>query len=432
MSCENEALSQSCEILDVGQNSGLNILNHVDCVVKWNLQNDFSKMDDKYFSMNNTKIDQLLKNENNSNIAEEPNDGSSENESLIIHRSNYLFDSTDIEEYEYFKAKYSNYFYNIIQNRNFEELLSLLFGQSEESKNNAKKNNDRESNNSFISKKRDREVQPKEMGKPIFSITKCSKYNHPENIISSKNDENVIIEINKQNDDDKAKNNLGKGIFSKEDEFIIFTPGDKDSAIRKYIDQIIKKTEKKASKLLEIGTYRYSKKNKKRLKTIETKKENSYDLRKKIKSAFHKNLKDIANEKLLLVKALYKLDYFPQKFIINVNRKDNFEIINMKLEELFHNNFKVGSEFKQSILEKYENNLKVLEFLENNKYNTNRKFKFVAIKNMTYLQIYEEYLRSKEFEKEIANLKEIESEFYITRYIYFAMTLMDFFGTKKN
>ena len=433
MSCENEELSQSCEILDVGQNSGLNILNHVDCVVKRNLQNDFSKMDDKYFSMNNTKIDQLLKNENNSNIAKEPNDESSENETLIIHRNNYLFDSTDNEEYEYFMDKYSNYYYNIIQNRISE---SLFIGQSEESKNNTKKNDDRESNNSFISKKRDREVQPKEMGKPIFSIIKCNKYNHPENtkidITSSKSDENVIIEINKQNDDDKAKNNLGKGIFFKEDEFIIFTPGDKDSAIRKYIDQIIKKTEKKASKLLEIGTYRYSKNNRKRLKTIETKKENSYDLRKKIKSAFHKNLKDIANEKLLLVKALYKLDYFPQKFIINVNRKDNFGIINMKLEELFHNNFKVDSEFKQSILEKYENNLKVLEFLENNKYNTNRKFKFVAIKNMTYLQIYEEYLRSKEFEKEITNLKEIESEFYTTRYIYFAMTLMDFFGAKKN
>ena len=53
---------------------------------------------------------------------------------------------------------------------------------------------------------------------------------------------------------------------------------------------------------------------------------------------------------------------------------------------------------------------------------------------MTYRQIYEEYLRSKEFEKEIANLKEKEkeSELYITRYIYFAITLMDYFGTKKN
>ena len=182
MSCENEELSQSCEILDVGQNSGLNILNHVDCVVKRNLQNDFSKMDDKYFSMNNTKIDQLLKNENNSNIAKEPNDESSENETLIIHRNNYLFDSTDNEEYEYFMAKYSNYYYNIIQNRISE---SLFIGQSEESKNNTKKNDDLESNNSFISKKRDREVQSKEMGKPIFSIIKCNKYNHPENILKS-------------------------------------------------------------------------------------------------------------------------------------------------------------------------------------------------------------------------------------------------------
>ena len=51
----------------------------------------------------------------------------------------------------------------------------------------------------------------------------------------------------------------------------------------------------------------------------------------------------------------------------------------MKLEELLKNNFNVGSVFKQSILEKYEINLKVLEFLKNNEYNTNRKFKFVAI-----------------------------------------------------
>lgn len=439
MSCENEELSPSSEILFVDH--GLNILNNLDCVIKPSLQNDVSKVDDKYLSMNNTKIYQLLKNENNYNIDKGPNDESSANESFIIHRRNYLSDSTDIEGYEYFKAKYSNniynIFYNIIQNANLEELLSLFIEQSEESKNNAKiNNNDGESNNSFISQKRDREIQPKEMGKPIFSITKCNKYNHSEitktGITSSKNEENAIIVINKENDDDKAKNNLEKGIFSEEDEFIFFAPGDKDSLIRKYIDQTIKKTEKKASKLLEIGTYRYSKKNRKRLKTIETKKENSYDLRKKIKSGFHKNLKDTFNENLLLVKALYKLDYFPQKFITNVNRKGNIGIINMKLEELLRNNFNVGSEFKQSIFEKYKNNLKVLEFLENNKYNTNPKFKFVAIKNMTYRQLYEEYLRSKEFEKEIANLKEKESEFYITRYIYFAMTLMDFFGAKKN
>ena len=153
MSCENEELPPCGEILVVGQNSGLKILNNL-CVVKPSLQNEFSKVDYKYLSMNNIKIDQLLKSENNCNIDEDPNDESSENESFIIHRRNYLSDSTDIEEYEYFKAKYSNniynIFYNIIQNATLEELLSLFIGQSEETKNIAKiNNNGSESNNWF-------------------------------------------------------------------------------------------------------------------------------------------------------------------------------------------------------------------------------------------------------------------------------------------
>ena len=94
-----------------------------------------------------------------------------------------------------------------------------------------------EFSNYFISKNNHREVLSKEKGKRDFSITKFNNYNHSENtdtgITNSKNDEKVIIVINKQNDYDKKSNNWGKAIFSKEEEFIIINPGDKVSVVRK-------------------------------------------------------------------------------------------------------------------------------------------------------------------------------------------------------
>ena len=61
-------------------------------------------------------------------------------------------------------------------------------------------------------------------------------------------------------------------------------------------------------------------------------------------------------------------------------------------------------------------------------YEISEKSNFNNYKNMTLYQIYNEYLKSKEFEMEIASLKkEKESEKYIKNYIIKACGLMEFF-----
>ena len=83
---------------------------------------------------------------------------------------------------------------------------------------------------------------------------------------------------------------------------------------------------------------------------------------------------------------------------------------------------------KNTDIKNYEYNLKVLKYLENNK-EIGEKSKFNKIKNMKYSQIFNEYLESKEFGKEISTLKqENESDKYIKDYIFKARNFLNFFN----
>ena len=46
---------------------------------------------------------------------------------------------------------------------------------------------------------------------------------------------------------------------------------------------------------------------------------------------------------------------------------------------------------------------------------------------MKYYEVFNEYLNSKEFEKEILKLKKKEDDIYIKKYITIAINLVDFF-----
>ena len=72
-------------------------------------------------------------------------------------------------------------------------------------------------------------------------------------------------------------------------------------------------------------------------------------------------------------------------------------------------------------------NLSAINYLKSNK-NIGEKSNFETIKNMKYYEIYDEYLYSKEFKKEISNLKkEGENNNYIKQYIIKAFDLIEFF-----
>ena len=80
------------------------------------------------------------------------------------------------------------------------------------------------------------------------------------------------------------------------------------------------------------------------------------------------------------------------------------------------------------IKKKYDKNIKVLKYLDKN-YEICRKSNFNVIGDMTFKDIFNEYLKSEEFEKEIEKLKdEQNSEKYIKDYILKAYNFIHYFS----
>ena len=265
-----------------------------------------------------------------------------------------------------------------------------------------------------------------------FSLKKNTKDRNLESIKindSSKNKENIIILINQNEIEEKENINFLKrkrNIFKKN--FSIFNYGKYDNYSRKIINEALIEIEKEKNNLFA-PNYIYSKQYKKRIKTIHKRKENSDNIRTKIKRRFHKILKDIINSKLEKAGSIKYFDFLPQLFVSDISKKNNKEILNLTLEEILSLNFCFRKE-NDSTIKKYYHNLSVLEYLEKNK-EISVKSNFNNIKNMKYYQIFEEYLNSKEFEMEISELKkENENDKYIKKYIIKAISLIQFFNHK--
>lgn len=172
---------------------------------------------------------------------------------------------------------------------------------------------------------------------------------------------------------------------------------------------------------------------KKKQKYILKRKENSDNIRKKIKSRFFKTLKNIINQNLKEAGSKLFFDFLPQPIISNITRQTNRNIFNMTLKEIYSGNFnyeKSGN--AKDNIRKRNYNLLVVKYLEKN-ISISEKSNFHIFKDMKLSQIYKEYLSSKQFAMSISNLqKEKENEKYIKDYIIKAHTLLNYydFSTK--
>ena len=101
-------------------------------------------------------------------------------------------------------------------------------------------------------------------------------------------------------------------------------------------------------------------------------------------------------------------------------------MLNLTLKEVFSENFCQNEKEGCSSSEKYKHNLKVLDYLKNNQIISERS-NFNYFKDMKYYEIYYEYLRSNEFEKEINRIKKKENIEYTKLYIQLAFNLINFF-----
>lgn len=249
-----------------------------------------------------------------------------------------------------------------------------------------------------------------------------------ENLSNSKSDLKLKEACNKADSFLGKKRNLFKIDYPRK--YSIFQCGEFNETARNLINAIYEEISQNDSQENEEGPTPKSgnKKNwRKKILNVEKRKENADNIRKKIKSRFLKVLRNTVNEKLKLAKSKKFFKNLPQIFISNVSREKNKPMLNLSFKDLFSKNFCEEEKTKESDLANFYHNISVFEYLEQN-YEISEKSNFNNYKNMTLYQIYDEYLKSKEFEMEIASLKkEKESEKYIKNYIIKACSLMQFF-----
>ena len=213
------------------------------------------------------------------------------------------------------------------------------------------------------------------------------------------------------------KNKAKKGIILEElheNQCKIFLPGRKDNYASKLINSV---------NIIENTLRRRSSRKKDR-------KYNADNIRRKIKNRFHKALNNAVNRLLKEAKSEYLFQTLSIKFIQNVTKKKNREILNMTFKQIYSKDFGYG---KKSTSKKFQNNIKTIKYLElkenkliseNSNYNN--------FKNMKYIEIYEEYLNSRDFEKEIDKIIEEENEDYPKQYINLAKHLIEFYSSDEN
>lgn len=271
-----------------------------------------------------------------------------------------------------------------------------------------------------------------------LNIYKDINYKNINNLINNKNENNKInISEKKENSEEKIYSSdfLSKkrkifGIYKSikhnySNKFKIFIRSDESEFTRKIINQILQDQEKN---LKEKKTSSKSKKQrKKRIKIIMQRKDNSDNIRKKIKARFLKALKIRVNEKLKFVGSKNYFKYLPQKFVCDISKAKNILYLDLTFKDIFSKNFFEGRRMSDSDLMNYKNNISTIEYLEQNN-DISEKSNYNNFKNMKLKDIYNEYLESTHFENDINNLKDDnENDKYISDYVIKAKNLIDFF-----
>ena len=161
------------------------------------------------------------------------------------------------------------------------------------------------------------------------------------------------------------------------------------------------------------------------------------DIRKKIKARFHKSIKNIINENLKKAGSKHLFSFMPQIFISSIARGINSQVMDLKYRELLQKDFLSEideNKYKNKNVDysKYKNNLRVLEYLDNNP-EICKNSGFDIISQMKYRDLLNEYFKSDEFDKAIDKLREEkEKEDYINEYIDKAKNYVKFFSSMPS
>ena len=335
------------------------------------------------------------------------------------------------DDYYLYPPKIEDVFFNNFKYNSINIANDYFFKQNSNKENNLTKSNI----NFDDTKRKSNDESIKVEDKILFGESSMNKYEidnskknkninilftiHHEKNLENLENNNFIININNPKNSEENKSiienkNIFKVIYS--NNLNIFTIGEYNKDIKRRIHDAF--NDKNKESLFKVNNKK--RKNNKR-------KDNSDNIRKKIKSRFIKALKNAINEKLKWGGSLYFFNLLPQIFIINLSKEVNKSVLDLTIKEIFSKNFCNNKKKKKADINKYNHNLVVLKYLENKK-DICEKSQFNIIKDMKYSDIYKEYLISKEFEKEISTLiEQKESEKYIKDYINNARNFLNYF-----
>ena len=188
--------------------------------------------------------------------------------------------------------------------------------------------------------------------------------------------------------------------------------------------------------ITKIDSDDYSMFQKENFKKVKKKRKfNPDDIRKKIKSRFHKVIKNIINISLKNAGSNKLFDFFPQNFISNITIKLNNIALNYTYEELIK--IDISSQILKlsqspKDLDKYNRNIDVLNYLDKNP-KICKLSKFNKVRDMKYSQILKAYFLSLEFEESIIDLhNKGEKKEYIEDYINKSLNYVNFFASNKS
>ena len=164
-------------------------------------------------------------------------------------------------------------------------------------------------------------------------------------------------------------------------------------------------------------------------KDKKTRKEMPDEIRKKIKSRFFKDLRKFINKLFIENEIEKKLEFLPQDFISNISKPENKSMLDKTLEQIILENSDDSSE-NYNNEDKNKNNLILLDFLKEKENQNKYKIrKIYNIFNTKIRELFNEYLKSDEFEQSIIRLKE-EGNYseYIKDYIIKAEEFVNYFS----
>ena len=253
------------------------------------------------------------------------------------------------------------------------------------------------------------------------------------------NDNNKVNKIESNNNilPEQEKPNKFR-VYSSKD-FNLFHPWVNKEKLRQIEDLLIYEENKPIANNLFKTFQEKNKKSKKKLKEKKKRREKPDDIRKKIKSRFLKATKNRINQMLKGAKSKYFFDFLPQCFICNISKITNKAIINIPIKELMAKKFhednpkldKIDKELQKKRdrdKKKHEHNVKVLKYLEKNS-DICKISNFNIIGNITFKNLFNEYLKSEEFEEELKKLREENnSDKYIKDYIIKANSFINYFA----